>query len=88
MAKYMTDYDGRLMVTLGRLTPMKGKPYYVLTAYRTDPQRTDERVVITDSAGRMLKWKTIMEAISYASKHNMDVYSSTIAILGGTTTQR
>lgn len=84
MARYMQEADGCMSVRLGRITPFVGRPFYVLTAYRIDPQRTDERVVLTDSAGRMLKWTNKRDAMDYAFSHGMYVYDTSLIIMGGT----
>ena len=84
MALYMQEGNGRMSVRLGRITPFIGRPFYVLTAYRIDPQRTDERVVLTDSAGRMLKWTNKRDAMDYAHSHDMYVYDTSLIIMGGT----
>ena len=85
MAKYMTDYGDKLAVTVGRLSLTVGRPIYVLTAFRIDPQKTDDRVILTDSSGKILKWSNKKDAINYAHKHNMSVYDNWTIIMGGTT---
>lgn len=85
MAKYMTYRDGRLAVGLGRLTFMTGKSFYVLVATRLDSQMADEKVILTDPAGKVLKWTSKKDARAYATSHNMGIYDSLISVMGGRT---
>ena len=84
MARYMKNRDGKLAVGLGRLTLMTGKPVYVLVAKRLDSQ-TDESIILTDSAGRLLKWTSKADAKKYAIDHDMVIYDSLISVMGGRT---
>lgn len=80
---YLNEADGKLSVRVGKLTPMGGKPFYILTVAHVRNNAVRGREFLTDSAGRMLRFATEKQAEKYAFDHGMVAYGLGVLVMGG-----
>lgn len=80
---YLNEADGKLSVRVGKLTPIMGKPFYILTVAHVSNNVVRGREFLTDSAGRMLRFATVKQAETYAFDHGMMVYGIGVLVMGG-----
>lgn len=80
---YLNEADGKLSVRVGKLVPMGGKPFYILTVAHVSNNVVRGREFLTDSAGRMLRFATEKQAKKYAFDHGMVAYGLGVLVMGG-----